>query len=452
MTPSAANHSKRAAFKTLGCKLNQAETESIAAGFRALGWDIVDIGHPADAVIINSCTVTNTADRKSRQALNRVLRAAHGNQTLIVVAGCYADAYRELLKADDRLYVVGNRHKSRIPWLVEAHFKGEKILCDQNLDEKPFDYPTVKKVFRTRAMVKVQDGCDNRCAYCVIPFVRGRAISRLLPHIVQSVENAVAAGSREIVLTGVNISRWQDGTKYFVDMLEACLKVDGAFRLRLGSIEPERIDNSLILLMKHPKMTPHLHLCLQSGSETVLRSMKRRYTASQYVEIAKRLGQSVQGFNLTTDVIVGFPGETDEDFADTVTLCRNLQFGHIHTFPYSRRHGTLADRMDHQVSLQIKRERAEYIRSISKTKKRQFRETLIDSLQEVLVEKVEYADGVCIARGLAANYVPVRFKVSGNSAFDMVYNRMFRVRIAAIDTGDNPELIGEETHAPPFTE
>ncbi len=439
---STTSHPKRVAFKTLGCKLNQAETESIAAGFKSLGWDIVDIGHPADAVIINSCTVTNKADRKSRQILNNVLRTNHDNQTLIVVAGCYADAYRESLKADDRLYVVGNKHKSRIPWLVEAQFKGEKIRCDQDLNENPFDYPTANKIFRTRAMVKVQDGCDNRCSFCIIPFVRGRAASRHLQYIVRSVENAVASGYREIVLTGVNIGRWQDGTNHFVDMLEACLNADGAFRLRLGSIEPDCIDNGLIHLMKHPKMTPHLHLCLQSGSEAILRNMKRRYTASNYVEIVKRLGQCVPGFNLTTDVIVGFPGETDEDFADTVTLCQDLPFGHIHTFPYSRRHGTLADRMINQVSPQIKRERAERIRGISTTKKRQFRETMIDSFQEVLVEKVEYADGVCIARGLSANYVPVRFTVVGNPAFDMVYNQMFRVRIVALDTGADHELIG----------
>ena len=352
---------RRVGFKTLGCKLNQAETESIAAGFKTLGWEIAEFGEPVDALVINSCTVTNSADRKSRSVMNKALRIA-GKQALVVMTGCYADGHRKALEDNGQTYVVNNNNKSRIPQLVDAHFKGELIPGDWEQEGDPFGYPMAERIFRTRAMVKVQDGCSHFCSFCIIPFVRGRAISRSLTQTVQAVEKAAASGYKEIVLTGVNMSRWQDGEMGFTSLVEACLKAEGDFRLRLGSIEPDRIEDGLLDLMAHPKITPHMHLCLQSGSERILLAMRRPYTADRFERIAEELRRRVCHFNLTTDVIVGFPGETDEDFNDTAEMCSRLGFGHIHTFPYSRRSGTRADRMTSQVPERIKKERSGIIR------------------------------------------------------------------------------------------
>ncbi|MCK5249417.1 MAG: tRNA (N(6)-L-threonylcarbamoyladenosine(37)-C(2))-methylthiotransferase MtaB [Spirochaetaceae bacterium] len=436
---------RRVAFKTLGCKLNQAETEAVATGFKSLGWDVVDFGASADVVVVNSCTVTNAADRKSRSAMNQALRFpsdASDGSGLVVMTGCYADGHREKLEADGRTYVVGNDHKSRIPQLVDAHFRGEILPGHLESERDPFGYPLAERIFRTRAMVKVQDGCDNFCTFCIIPFVRGRGISRPLDETVRALEEAAAAEYREIVLTGVNMSRWESDNRGFADLVEACLNVKGDFRLRLGSVEPDKIDNRLLDLMTHPKMAPHMHLCLQSGSEKILLSMRRQYTAAGFERIACELRRRVPGFNLTTDVIVGFPGESEDDFADTLKLCERLGFGHIHTFPYSRRDGTRADRMDGHISDTDKKVRAESVRKLSGKTKRIYRSSLLGTVQDVLVERVEsQSDGNLTARGLIAPYVPVKFSLPGTRTAQSVQNRFFRVRIKAVEPGEDPDLL-----------
>ncbi len=439
-------------FKTLGCKLNQSETESLATEFRNLGWQVAAFGGPSaageafqgeagrskaaageegrsqavageaatgevlpgeaketlpDVVVVNGCTVTDTADRKTRSAWNRALRTSDGKTApLVVLTGCYVDAHRDRLEADGRTYLVNNAGKSRIPQLVDAHFKGEILPGVFEADRDPFGFPLAGQVFRTRAMIKIQDGCDNYCTYCIIPFVRGRGISRSLEDVLQTVRQAVDSGFREVVLTGVNMSRWQergDGIKprYFADLLEAVLELPGDFRLRLGSVEPERIDENLIDLMAHPKMTPHMHLCLQSGSDVILKKMKRRYTAAEFEAVAAALRSRVPGFNITTDVITGFPGETDEDFQDTVQLCRRTGFGHIHTFPYSRRRGTLADSMEDQIPSAVRKNRSKIIRELAAELKRAYRRTLLGTVQQVLVEKEDHAAALPARKSLS---------------------------------------------------
>ena len=466
---------RRVAFKTLGCKLNQAETESIATEFKTLGWQVVAFGDPADALIVNSCTVTNSADRKTRSAMNQALRIAGQTQTaapavsditgssrqisqepafnhfpaeadepLVVMAGCYVDSHRDKLEADGKTYSVGNGQKSRIPQMVDAHFRGELLPGFEENTRDPFGYPLAEPVFRTRAMVKIQDGCDNFCTFCIIPFVRGRAISRPISDTVKAVEDAAAGGFREIVLTGVNMSRWEEGGADFADLVQACLNAPGDFRLRLGSIEPDRIDTRLLDLTTHAKFAPHMHLCLQSGSEKILLSMRRQYTAAEFMRIAEELRGRVPGFNITTDIIVGFPGESEDDFADTVAACERIKFGHIHTFPYSRRSGTRADRMTGHIPGVIKKERGEIIRAVSERTKREYRESLAGTVQSVLVEKAEKrSDGSVTVRGLSASYVPVRFSVLHRGSPEELENQLFSVRIHGVDAGDDPDLIGE---------
>ncbi|OQX29821.1 MAG: tRNA (N(6)-L-threonylcarbamoyladenosine(37)-C(2))-methylthiotransferase MtaB [Spirochaeta sp. LUC14_002_19_P3] len=436
--------SRCVSFKTLGCRLNQAETEAIAGGFKALGWEIAEFGRPVDAVVVNGCTVTNAADRKSRSAMNRALRIT--DKTLVLITGCYADGHRDALEADGRTYVIGNAHKSYIPQLVDAHFKGELMPGHLEQHRDPFGYPLSQPVFRTRAMVKVQDGCNNGCSFCIIPFVRGRAVSRPMADCVRAVEDAAASGYREIVLTGVNMSRWQEEGRGFTSLLDSCLNAEGHFRLRLGSLEPDRLDEGLIDLMSHPKMTPHLHLCLQSGSERILLAMRRQYTAAQYESCVLEIRRRTRQFNLTTDIIVGFPGETEREFSETAAMCERLKFGHIHTFPYSRRSGTRADSMDGQVSESLKKEWSEIIRGISVRSRRQFRKSLIGTVQDVLAEQVEGEGSKRRARGLSANYVPVRFFLPNSRPYQQVRGEMFSVRICGIQDeagGKNSELFGE---------
>ncbi|MDF1568162.1 MAG: MiaB/RimO family radical SAM methylthiotransferase, partial [Spirochaetaceae bacterium] len=361
----------------------------------------------------------------------------------VVMTGCYVDGHRDAVESDGRTYVVGNSQKARIPQLVDAHFRGELLPGHLEKDRDPFGYPVAERVFRTRAMVKVQDGCDNYCTFCIIPFVRGRAVSRSLRETVKAVGDAAASGYREIVLTGVNMSRWEEDGKGFAELLKATLEVEGDFRLRLGSVEPDRLSEELLELMSHPKMTSHLHLCLQSGSERILLAMRRQYTAAEFESFASALRTRIPGFNITTDVIVGFPGEAEEDFAETLDVCRRVGFGHIHTFPYSRRDGTRADRMDNHVKDVEKKRRGEEVRQLSEQMKRAFRESLVGSEHEVLVERAEAeADGSITARGLSSSYVPVRFSLPGTRSPEEVQNEIFTVLIENVDVGEDPDLLG----------
>lgn len=480
---------RRVAFKTLGCKLNQAETESMATAFSTRGWDLVDFGERADAIVLNSCTVTNQADRKSRLEMNRAMRMAAVAlpPPLLIFTGCHVDAnlrksehienqWDVYFQDDDNVLLVGNMDKIRIPGLVDAHFKGKAA------DIGP---KSATRTTRTRALIKVQDGCDNFCSFCIVPFVRGPGFSRGLDDCVSAVKEAAKAGFREMVLTGINMGRWEQANQGFTDLLEAILHCSGDFRLRLSSIEPDGIYNRFLELMAHPKMANHLHLCLQSGSERVLRLMGRRYTAGTFERIVERLREKVPEINITTDAIVGFPGETEVDFEDTFDLCERLSFGHIHTFPYSLKEGTLAASMEGQVPKKEKTRRAALIRGISESAKRSFRKSLIGSSQRVLVEGIlRQDDGEVIASGLSGPYVPVRFKIPGDetnsggpaqskdefngnpeticvdsssvnddSEFDAgrprndaeIKSRYFTVRIVGIETGNNPALLGELT-------
>ena len=483
------SRNRRVAFKTLGCKLNQAETELIATKFLSKGWDLVDFGERADAIVLNSCTVTSNADRKSRSELNRAMRMTGDAwpPPLLVLTGCHVDAnFRRVepignrglrdvhFQDDGKILLVGNMDKARIPGLVDAHFRGR--VSDIRAG-------SAKRTTRTRALIKVQDGCDNFCSFCIVPFVRGPGFSRELDDCVGAVKEAVDAGFREMVLTGVNMGRWEQGNQTFADLLDAALACPGDFRLRLGSIEPDGVDDGLMELMTHPKVASHLHLCLQSGSERILRLMGRRYSASEFERMVERIRGQAPEINITTDVIVGFPGETEADFGDTVDFCERLGFGHIHTFPYSLREGTLAASMEGRISEDEKASRAARIRGISEATKRSFRSSLIGSRQRVLVERVSRrSGGEAVASGLSGSYVPVRFAIPedgtdaggvmrnkdacsvspgawpvGDSSADgdtginvrqalgdeEIRNCFFSVRIVDIETGENPALLGE---------
>jgi len=425
---------KKVAFKTLGCRLNQFETDSLASQFQKNDYEIVPFGQDADVVVVNTCTVTNQSDHKSGQVIKQAAR--FGENALVVVTGCMVNNHREKLESDQKnvTYFVDNEHKSSIFSLVDGHFKGE-IIHPENFNPNLFDYEPADKTFHTRSWIKIHDGCDNFCTFCIIPKVRGRATSRPVNEILENISRVIGFGYKEIVLTGVNIGRYSFEGLNFENLVEKILGLPGDFRLRIGSIEPEGFGDRLFDLFSHPKLTPHLHLCLQSGSDKILLKMRRMYTVAGFNEIVEKVRSRYPDFNFTTDIIVGFPGETDEDFQQTVDFSRHIGFGHIHTFKYSVRNGTRAERMPEQISEKLKTRRSEIIRLVGEEEKRKYRLSMIGKQQMVLVEKVIGG----IAQGYGENYLPVKFPAEGISS-----NEFVKVVLTALEKGDDPDLFGKQ--------
>ncbi len=414
---------RKAAFKTLGCRLNQYETDSLVTDFYNAGYEIVNFGEKADVYIVNTCTVTNQGDRKSKYAINKAVRTS-GDDSIVVVAGCMATNQKEYLESrDDITYVVDNKTKSSVFSLVDSHFKGE-LLHPSALKQDIFNYSLVEKGFHTRSAIKIQDGCDNFCTFCIVPSVRGRAVSRPVNDILDNVRRSVDLGNKEMVLTGVNISRYDFEGLNFGDLVEKILELPGNFRVRISSIEPEGLTDKFITQFENPKLCPHLHLCLQSGSDKVLMRMHRFYTVDQYMNAINAFHSRFPGFNFTTDVIVGFPGETDGEFQETLNIVNEVGFSHIHTFKYSRRSGTRADRFPDQVNEKLKAERSEILRKLSDTLKFNYRSNFIGKKQTVLIERINPKG---IARGYGEHYIP--FKLHGSGTKE---NTFYQVHLTEI--------------------
>lgn len=402
---------RKIAFKTLGCRLNQFETDSVVTDFFKTGYEIVDFSAPADVYVVNTCTVTNQGDHKSRTAINQAVNGKEGS--LVVVTGCMAESQKHYLEGrGDISYVVDNKRKGSILPLVEAHFNGE-ILAPSLLKEDVFGFTVAEKSFHTRSMIKIQDGCDNFCTFCIVPMVRGRAVSRPAEAVLENIRQVIALGYKEIVLTGVNISRYDHDGLNFTQLLEKILAVEGNFRVRISSIEPEGFGAPLYDLFAHEKMCQHLHICLQSGSDRVLMKMRRSYNLASYIEIIEQLKSRHSLFNFTTDIMVGFPGETEVDFAETTRVIHEVGFSHVHTFKYSIRRGTRAERLEDQIPEKIKQERSLIVRNLALENKLKYRQQFIGKTQTVLVEKVSKSG---IARGYGEHYVPVEFRTNSTEA------------------------------------
>jgi threonylcarbamoyladenosine tRNA methylthiotransferase MtaB len=396
---------KRVSFKTLGCRLNQYETDAMVSEFHKGGYEIVDFPDIADVVVVNTCTVTSQSDHKSRNIISQA--AGRNPGAVIVVAGCMVNNHRETLEEDGKItYVVDNEHKNSIFSLVDSHFRGE-IIHPSEIPSDIFGYETVDRSLHIRTSIKIQDGCDNFCSFCIIPSVRGKAVSRKPGDILENIKRVTGNGFREIVITGVNIGRYDYEGLRFEGLLEKILKLPGEFRVRISSIEPDGFGPGFIELFAHPKLCPHLHLCLQSGSDPVLLKMRRMYNVSSFMEIINRFKEKYPLFNFTTDIIVGFPGESDEDFERTCKIAREAEFSHIHTFRYSPRTGTRASRMDNAVPEKIKSIRSAEIRQISDRNKIKFYNSFRGKSQTVLVERIT---GRGMARGYGEHYIPVIFK------------------------------------------
>ena len=427
------------AFTNLGCRLNIAESDALAARFVAAGYRVVDDAEPADVVVVNTCTVTGQADRKSRNAVYRAGRVGgrmhtgahtgtpqpaaaagspsaadrHGRRPLVVATGCYVTAQGGVachLPGVD--YAVDNDRKSGIFDLVSAHLAGE-VVDPAALPADPFGYRPGAQPLHTRATIKIQDGCDNFCTFCIIPAVRGRARSRPAGDILDEARRLLDEGHRELVLTGVNIGRYRWREWGFSRLLEELLDLPGDYRVRVSSLEPDPLDDRFVDLAGHERLCPHLHLCLQSGSDRVLLRMRREYDVDGYLDLVDRiravwLRRGVPA-HFTTDVMVGFPGETEADFARTVEACETVGFGHIHTFRYSPRAGTRAARLPGTVPEPVKAERSATIRALAAAGRRRLGRRLTGHRQRVLVEQVADA----FATGYGESYLRIRFPAAG---------------------------------------
>lgn len=400
-------------FITLGCKVNQYETNAMAQKFLEKGYKVIEEyeqnGEKPDICIINTCTVTNMSDRKSRQMLRR---EKENNKNVIVVAvGCYAQvAKNELNKIPEIDLVLGNNEKVDIVKYVEDYINENEnnIEIEDVMQSRLFsDFGDITFTEKTRAVVKIQDGCDRFCSYCIIPYARGRVRSRKPESIISEITKIAEKDIKEVVITGIHIASYGKDFKEeykLIDLLEEINKIDGIERIRLGSIEPLLITDEFVeRLKKLDKICHHFHLSLQSGCDETLKRMNRRYTTEQFKEIVKRLRNIYSDVNLTTDIIVGFPGETEEEFEKTYKFLDEIKFYKMHIFKYSQRKGTKAAVMQNQIPGDIKELRSRRLIELSNKNEFEINQKYIGKKVEVLFE--EEKEGVF--KGHTANYILV---------------------------------------------
>ena len=398
---------KKVAFVSLGCKVNQYETNAMSQEFVEAGYDVVDFNDVADIYVVNTCTVTNMADRKSRQMLRRVKEISP--EAVLVATGCYAQVGKdELEKIEDIDLIIGNNEKKDIVEIIENYQNEVNSIITDVMHQKDYvEFGTTTYTEKTRAVVKIQDGCDRFCSYCIIPYARGRVRSRKIENIIKEVEQIVDNGMKEIVITGIHIASYGkdfNSEITLIDLLEELNKIEGLKRIRLGSIEPTIITEEFVnRLSKLEKICDHFHLSLQSGCDETLKRMNRRYTCDEFENGTKILREKFPNAALTTDIIVGFPGETDEEFNKTYEFLKRVAFYKMHVFKYSQRKGTKAAVMPNQIDGTIKEERSKTLLQLSDENEEMYNSKYIGKQVEVLFEE---KDGE-FYKGHTTNYIEV---------------------------------------------
>ncbi len=414
-----------AVIETHGCKLNQADSTGLAADFLRHGFRVVGPGEGADVYVVNTCTVTHVADRKARQALRSARRL--NPRATVVATGCYAERDSAALDALAEVdIVIGNRGKLDLVERVVAWRRDRAVPCSEGTDEGTAS----PGALRTRVMVKIQEGCDQVCAYCIVPRVRGRERSIPPGDIIARIEEHAAAGYREAVLTGTQLGSYGfdlDGID-LQGLIARVLAETSISRLRVSSLQPQEIGPGLLELWADPRLCPHFHLPLQSGSDAVLARMRRRYTGQRYLDAVDGIKASVPGASITADVIVGFPGETDDDFEVTYALCEQAEFAGMHAFPYSVRPGTSAAHFDDKVGPAVKSARMERLLELAGKQSAAFRSAMLGSTRPVLWEERSGGDGARVWHGLTDNYIRVAAPSSAS-----LHNRITPVRLERID-------------------
>ena len=396
---------KKVAFFTLGCKVNQYETNGMAQRLMDK-YEVVEPEEKADIYIINTCSVTNMSDRKSRQMIRRAKEM--NNDAFVIVVGCYAEvAKEEIEKIDEVDLVLGNHQKANIDKYIEAYFDGKNIN-DTAIENYFYDFGSITYTEKTRAVIKVQDGCNNFCTYCIIPYARGRICSRKPESVIDEITKIANEGIKEVVITGIQVSAYGkdfDNEYRLIDLLEKINKIDGIERIRLGSIEPLMItDEFCDRARKIEKLCHHFHLSLQSGCDKTLKEMNRKYTTDQFRDVVRRLRNLYDDVILTTDIIVGFPNETDEDFEKTYEFLKEIKFYKMHVFKYSPRKGTVAAKMKNQIPAEIKDARSKRLLQLSNENESNYLDEYVGKQIRVLVEE---KDGDYI-KGHTGNYIVVK--------------------------------------------
>ena len=411
---------KTVAFTTLGCRVNQYDTDAMRGLFIQSGYTPVDFDEKADIYVINTCSVTNMGERKSRQLIRKAKRT--NEDAYIIVTGCYAQLAPEAIATIDGVnLVIGTNNRHRVVELVEQLESTEKqisivrnIMEQATFEEMPLYGNEIDKA---RAFMKIQEGCNNYCTFCIIPYTRGKLKSRRVEDIVKEAKRLVEHGYHEIVLTGIHLGN------YGIELLEkpnlahvvkALLEIPGLERIRLGSIESVEVSEELVDLMaKDPRFCTHLHLPLQAGSDHILKLMNRHYNLQEFKDLIARLRSRIPGLAITTDIIAGFPGETDEDFEETMRTVEEIGFTHIHAFPYSKREGTPAT-MEDQVPEAVKKTRVALLKSLGQKGLQKFAEQMIGKPAEILIEREE--DGYYL--GFTNEYIHGKIK-KGTTAHDV---------------------------------
>lgn len=423
---------KKAALHNLGCKVNAYETEAMQEMLEKAGYEIVPFREGADVYIINTCTVTNIADRKSRQMLHRARKM--NPDAVVVAAGCYVQAQNTRENTDPCIDIVlGNNHKKDLIKVLEE-YKAKKAAQKESADaaEKSDVQKNIQDIEEigqtkeyeklhltkpgehTRAYIKVQDGCNQFCTYCIIPYVRGRVRSRTVEDVLDEVRTLAGNGYQEVVLTGIHLSSYGidfDGNRHLLSLIQAVHQIEGIRRIRLGSLEPGIItDEFARALSDLPKMCPHFHLSLQSGCDDTLKRMNRRYTSEEYYEKCCILRRYFDNPALTTDVIVGFPGETEEEFQKSRDFVDKVNFYETHIFKYSRREGTRAAAMENQVSEQEKARRSAVLIELGEKKRKAYEQSFLGKEVEVLVEEEAVIEGRPMQTGHTKEYIRIAFE------------------------------------------
>ncbi len=412
-----------ASFHSLGCRLNQTEAALWAGAFQKKGYSILEWGEPSDLVVINTCSVTERGEASCRNAIRQALRRR--TDAFVVVTGCYAQVGLEALRAIEGIdMIVGTEYKDKFPDFIDRPRKlpDPVILHSSLIDDSDFEIPATGYHHTTRASLKVQDGCDFFCSFCIIPFTRGRERSRKLFDLLREARELAEQGYRELVLTGVNIGRYQHEGTTFDGMVEKLEEIGGLSRIRITSIEPTTIESSLVSRMaRSEKLCHYFHIPIQSGDPDVLGAMNRRYTAEGYRRFIDSVLEAVPDVGLGTDVIVGFPGETEESFERTLRLLESIPFAYFHVFSYSKRYGTRAGRLLEHVPSEAIKERSQRLRDLSAEKKRAFALRFAGSEVDVLFEQKDESG---LWTGLTGNYLRV-----GVASAEPLKNQLRRVRV-----------------------
>ena len=402
---------KKAALHNLGCKVNAYETEAMQEILEKHGYEIVPFGEKADVYLINTCSVTNIADRKSRQMLHRARKM--NPDAVVIAAGCYVQAAgRELLQDSSVDILIGNNEKANLPEILKAWEEEHDAshIHDLTREHTYEELSLSHTAEHTRAYMKIQDGCNQFCTYCIIPYTRGRVRSRKIEDIEAEAKRLAVGGYKEIVLTGIHLDSYGVDleNENLLDVIRRIAAIDGIERIRLGSLEPRIMTEEFVEgLASVKELCPHFHLSMQSGCDETLKRMNRKYDTEEFLACCDRLRAYFDEPALTTDVIVGFPGETEEEFETTVEFIKKIRFYETHVFKYSRRKGTRADRMPDQIPEQIKTKRSEKLLELHRENSKNYRNRLIGTTVEVLMEEAQEIDGICWQVGLTREYVKV---------------------------------------------